>query len=898
MSAPRHLGARLRFDLFFAALLFVTTSWGVAQTPSVETSVRSLIRWSFTLSYPVDALLVRQALPSGLTVEPGSARLGDLELPDPRIAGDGSALWLLTPAGERFDLTFVVLSPDASGPLAPPDAVALAGPHEIPLAGELSFAVWYDLDDPNEEAPSAAPPPRSLVNVQAAAGVRGIGSDQPVAALGVRAYWEGELGENRWQLAIDRELQWSDEEGWSVDSGWNAAASDRLPLLGSDAVATNALRSVDGVAFRYERPGLSADYLAGEAGVPGVDGSFRADAARVDLELAPGISVAGFAARVAPDLIRETILPDGTRSYPLVATPTPGSERVVRIERDEAGETVGEVTLELDRDYTIDRLTGMLVLARPEWATSLRGHQVRLEVQYTAPDAPRSELAAGVGARYVVDDWRVEVGVAHMPHAGGGLATRFGVRAEQASGWTLNLQHIRPAARPAETRWRLASGSQAWGGGVGSLTLAGWGGAARRGELHLTMAWPDLRLAFDSTLALAEGRSGNFSVNARYAIDEQLEIRVGAARADDQTSVALGAGYADGGMAIAGDLRYTPASGALQAVASVTATLEDVALTLSQEATLVGDAPSVTQLRATTSVGEGTLQAEVRHLHGGETRTTVGLAQSLGNAEVRAELSAPLDTEGDGHLRFGVRLPWLGVAGLRLEADIGVDGQLWDREVGYAASLVAAYTRPAWAARLAVDVAWRDLWKALVAAQVGGSFGGSLPQQLEVDLRWALAPDWRLWLAASYALHASDWSLLAYQRLAVEGAGWSQILDGIGRTELEGEFAASWRALDALRLRPAFAYRYDSDDTDSLVMQAGFGMMLYPMQRLGFGAVVYHSWQPTLDINATAFGAEASVGLTEAFSVVAGYTGGVGPSLLPGSAGGWHLRFEVYGGTP
>jgi len=353
MSAPRHLGARLRFGLYAAVLLLATTSWGVAQAPSVETSVRSLIRWSFTLSYPVDALLVRQTLPRGVTVEPGSARLGDLELPDPRIAGDGSALWLLSPLGERFDLTFAVLSPDASGPLAPPDAVALAGPHEIPLAGELSFALWYALEESvGEEAPSAAPPQRPLVNVQASAGVVGIGSDQPVAALGVRAYWEGEVGENRWQLAIDRQLEWRDGEGWSVDSGWNAAASDRLPLLGSDAVATYALRSVDGVAFRYERPGLSADYLAGEARVPGVDGSFRADAARVDLELAPGISVAGFAARVAPDLIRETILPDGTRSYPLVANPTPGSERVVRIERDEAGETVGEVTLELDRDYT------------------------------------------------------------------------------------------------------------------------------------------------------------------------------------------------------------------------------------------------------------------------------------------------------------------------------------------------------------------------------------------------------------------------------------------------------------------------------------------------------------------------------------------------------------------
>lgn len=897
-AVMNHVLSRTRRVGLMLGWLLCLVGYVSANAGQPEVLARSLIRWQFNLNYTVDALLVQQSLPAGVVVEPGSSRVDETPIDDPRIAADGRALWYFTPAGEQFSLFFVVLSGDASGALAPPEVVALVGPHEIPLAGELSFAAWFALDEDAPPAPAAVSTASTLWNLEASVGVAGVGSGEARAVFGVQAYLEGVRGVNSWQVAIDRQMSWRAGVGWDITPAWGDRSNERFPLLGTSAVAGWSLRSADGIAFRFARPGLSAAYLAADTRVPGIDGSFLADAARVELDLAPGFALDVFAGLVAPQQVTEIIVPDGTRRYPLRAIPAPSSERVLRIERDEEGEVVAEVNWVAGRDYTIDRLSGMLVLTRPEWATSLQGGQVRLEVRYTAPDAPRSELAVGAGIRSELDGWEVAVGVARMPLGKAGLGLRFGVTVrEQAGGWNASWQHLRPAEGTTETRWFLESGKQPWWGGMSQLVLRGWGGGSTRLALTLATAWPEHGVKLDLAASYAAQRLSTLSVIGRFALDDQTEVRVGAARSNQQTTVSLGAGYAAAAVTLGGDLRYNPRVGALRLEGSLAATLEGVSLALNHNQQLLGAEPSATTLTAAANVAGAQVRTDVRHQYGGQTRATVGVTHTTDALEVRAEVAPPLGSEDEGHVRFGVRLPSFVLESLSLQADVGVEGQLWQRDVGYAASLAASYVGSGVRAQLALDVAWRDTWKGLVAAQLGASYGDQVRQHVDLDVRWTFAPDWRLRAVASAVLHASNWSLLAYQRVEIHSPSWGRLLDRVGNIDLEGEVVGTWRALDALRLRPAFAYRFESTDQDSLVLQAGLGVTLYPWSRLGIGAVVYQSWQPALEINATAVGGEASFSVTSDLNLVAGYTGGIGPSLLPGSGAGWHLRFEVQTGT-
>jgi hypothetical protein len=229
--------------------------------------------------------------------------------------------------------------------------------------------------------------------------------------------------------------------------------------------------------------------------------------------------------------------------------------------------------------------------------------------------------------------------------------------------------------------------------------------------------------------------------------------------------------------------------------------------------------------------------------------------------------------------------------GLTLRFDAGVEREFHAPRTSVATSLGVAYRGVGVAGGATLDVAWNEGWKVVVAGNLGGSFGPGRAHSLSADLWWAIAPTTRLRAEVGYAYHATDVTLLAYQRLRIaEGEG----PDGI---ELEGEAALAWRAHERLRVRPAVAYRADARDPAAFVVQFALGATHYPAPRFGVGTVVYHVRQPSLALASSALGLEARFAITASLHVVGGYTHGQGLALMPGSAQGWHVRLDVQGGT-
>jgi hypothetical protein len=66
---------------------------------------------------------------------------------------------------------------------------------------------------------------------------------------------------------------------------------------------------------------------------------------------------------------------------------------------------------------------------------------------------------------------------------------------------------------------------------------------------------------------------------------------------------------------------------------------------------------------------------------------------------------------------------------------------------------------------------------------------------------------------------------------------------------------------------------------------------------IGVGVVGYLGWLPALGDASLAGAVEVSFEIAKGLMLVGGYTFGGGPALLPGSEGGLHIRFEVFGGT-
>lgn len=732
---------------------------------------------------------------------------------------------------------------------------------DLPLAPNTDSAGVADRD-----ADRGAAQPRSTWLAEGSVGFEGLLGSAPSVTLGVRASAEL-IGEaSRLEVLFGRSGR-TDAEG-----DWRFAVADaprpRTPFsaLGVSGVGGWPLRSNDGFAFRYQLDRLTLAYLAAPIAIPAVDTSFFADAARASVRFAEGAALEVAIGTVAPSRVVESIEPDGTRSYPLRALPTPGSERVVQITRDASGEVLDEQQLHRGLDYSIDPITPALVLHRPIWSSSVGGDVVTLEMSYATPNAPRSEVVGGVGVALEAGDWQVEAGFARLPLTGTtGFGQRTALSVTHRDGAALSVEEQRPDGGAQRLTWSVSTPSAELLGATARASVRGSSGAQGRIDASANLRWSELGGELSANLGLP--REGGVELRLRGAarLSEQFGVRAGASSTREGFALSLGADASLGG----------------------------VALSIHHDQPFHSAASSSTALRATTQVAGAELSAELRQRGTNESFASFGVRGEVAGSSLSASLAAPLDGSAPSRLQFGVQTPWQLTDELTLQADAGLEGNLLAGDVGVAGSLDARYRSGDFSAQASIDLGWRDDWKLLLAANAGGRFGDEVQQQLDVDVRWSVTPDQRFLANAAYALHFGRFSLLAEQSATLQTPAGSSTL----QREFEGRAVGYWQLEGPMRLRPAVGYHFESRDPASLVVQAGLGAVVDVFPRFGVGGVVYQTWQPELRLSATAFGAEASYLINDNLTLVGGYTSGIGATLLPSGTPGWHLRFDLNVGS-
>jgi uncharacterized repeat protein (TIGR01451 family) len=628
--------------------------------------------------------------------------------------------------------------------------------------------------------------------------------------------------------------------------------SNRYPLLGTGEEAQPALRSDDGVAVRYDAAGFSAGYYSDDLSVPGVASNGRGTA--LQFETRGDVQVEGFAAVIPSDTRTVEIIPDGTRTYFLGEAVKQGSERVVRRTSE------GEETLTRLIDYTINYPTGDITLARPLWSSDGDFNEIRLVVTYAPEDAPRDQLAFGIGASYVTGNVRVGAGISQygtlkMGIEGAYTSEDFYAKAR----FTQDFGNDDKAASTAMTF--------AVGGSIDRLSA----------DLDLTY---NNRLSGKGELRYYVTDSG--SIYARHTAANSLSrSELGYRQEFDKLRASLGIGYDWIG-------RY------LSGVAGLGYDAGDLDLELIHAQTFSSNNPSQTTFTAKYTIDSNlTAEAALGYAWGNGLSGTIGLEQDLGNANLRFDYQLPT-ASGDGNrARGGVEVPFKLSDTLDLNAHFGTEFNLNDNTSETAFGAALRYSVETFNATFGAEIAFPSVGGTKVVLRSEASGQLSKDQTIALDANYQIAPELRGRFGVAYALKLGMLNFLTYHRLE----------NNPGKNTLEGEIAPTLVISPAFQVRPAFAYRANFDDTDANTFQATLGGVYYFSPEfgafnpnLGVGLYGHYVWQPGTD--SSDFGAtlELSAELTQNIWARVGYTF---PGDLEGlttiSRGGFYIGLDLLG---
>lgn len=757
------------------------------------------------------------------------------------------------------------------------DGVALLRFAPSASAAPIALTLRYDeLESRHQVALESVP--RLLWNAQGSLGVS-IGAAGASLHAAAAAYVEssGEFGDL--QFALAGGIDASSEDGVRFTPGLDSVTSDRFPTTGTSATATLPLRSDDGVALRYVGDVISLDYLSGPLQVPGVTHRAEGSAARASISLDDHGRIDLIAGLLPRAQVHIDIVPDGTRRYPLTSTPRLGSERVtLHVLRD--GEPIDSLRLRAGQDYVIDTHAPALLLSRALWQRDLDGNELRLEVAYTALDAPREALALGAGWHYHDGPWTLDVGVAQLPSADADVLSVGASASYRAGGLDLGASIERRADEDAgrfrvEARYATPNTS-VWS----TLEL----GVRERFDLEGRVRLPELGATLSGRVRVQRDLdpSGFLQADAQLAPDLGLSLRHELADALHLSSATLSTRLA--GVDLDAGLRYRWSEG-FDALAGLGYAHGGFAVRVDHaQALSLGDSSSRLELRA--PVLDATARARLEHVWGGATSGVLGIDQRFADA-VNADLELRLPGAGapavaSATLSAPVRLS----ERLQLDLHAGLERRMTvDADLQAAFSAGLRYRADTLDAGAAADIAYRAGTTKLVL-QADAQWRPDPAHTLAFDASAQLLDEPNGRIDVSYAFHGRDVSVLTYHRASFD-PDWT----------LQGEIASAARLSDRLSLRNAAAYRYQQSDPDALALQHAHGVTLLTEHGVSVGAVAYHALQPLLERHDLALGAELGYALVPGAHIVLGYTVGDGPGLLAGGSPGLHVRVDVFGGT-
>ncbi len=628
--------------------------------------------------------------------------------------------------------------------------------------------------------------------------------------------------------------------------------TERYPLLSTGEEAQPALRSDDGVAVRYDSAVVSTGYYSDSLNVPGVD--VNGSGTALHLETHGDLEAKGFAAVIASDTRTVEIIPDGTRTYFLDEAVRAGSERIIRRSSE------GEEILTRLVDYTINYSTGDITLARPLWSSDGDFNDVRLVVTYAPENAPRDQLAFGIGATYTAGDFSVGAGVSQYGTFKIGFEAAYTTEDFYAKGrYTRDFGNANKAATDYAT--------------------FNIGGAVERFSADLNLTYSS-RLQGNGEVRYQLFESG--SIYARHTAANTLSrTELGYQQSFGTLRASLGIGYDWIGRYLAGIAGLGYEAGAL-----------DVALSHAQPFT--GSAQAQTTLTGKYAIDSNlTAEAALAYVWGRDLSGTVGLVQDLGNANLRLEYQLPTASGEGNRARGGVEVPLALSENLELNAHAGVEVNINDntREVAFGAAL--RYSVENFNATFGAEVALPSVGGTKLVLRSGVSGQLSKDQTIALDANYQIVPELRGRFGIAYALKLGGLNFLTYHRL----------VNNPGANTLEGEVSPAYVLSPAFQIRPSFAYRVNFDDSEANTYQATLGGVYYFDPRLGdfkptvgAGLFGHYVWQPGTGSSDFGVTLELSAQVIENLWAKVGYTF---PTDLEGltssSRGGFYIGIDLLG---
>ena len=609
----------------------------------------------------------------------------------------------------------------------------------------------------------------------------------------------------------------------------------RFPLTGAGEEARLALASEDGVAFRYDRGPFSVGYgrlgmaLSNLVGMP--------KSSVLAAEYRGPVRAAAFVGLLPRELLREVLVPDGTRIYRLSRPAKPGSERVY-LERGGVRERLVPL-----RDYVLDASSGTLYLARSLWPRDASFVEQRLVVYYAPETAPRERVGVGAAVGYRRGGFSLELAAASLDLGRSlNLGAALGYRAK---GFGLSLTY------------RLEDGQSTLG-----LTAEGERGPiSARANLHYAGALSGrARVAAKvggagRAVLEHQGRSGSNQTRLLYEHDLGRNLFAG-----------VGGGYfwEEKAFALLGRLGY---QGARARLTLTHAQPFSVAPETGLDARYAFDANL-------------SLEAGLRYRWGLGLSGVLGLDQKLGPANLAIRYQLP-GAGGEGNrARFGVRAPLPLDDRWSLDLSAGYERSFASGEAQAGAGLAVRYRSEGFTASFGVEGATGTSGDK-VTLRAGAAGQIDRRQVVSFDANYQVVPEPAGKFTLAYAFRGRVLQVLTYHRYTSREA------------VLEGELAPTWHPSLSFQLRPSAAYRIYFADPGGNTYQLGLGFNYYFTRRLGFGAGGYYVMQPGTDTRELAFSLEGSFRVLEPLWLNLGYTFGGFRGLTPEARPGVYLRLDL-----
>ncbi len=686
-----------------------------------------------------------------------------------------------------------------------------------------------------------------------------------------QGYAEWPIGGGTLQLAIDAGASKLPDEDFEVhtDRGLieDEELTERFTITGSGNEAELARRSADGIAGSYSTENVHVGYYDDSPNVPAVSSIPSLTGLHAEVELAEGLIIEGFGALVADDLKREVFDLDGTRIYSLKSEVKRSSERVVLLTSKD------EIVLKRNKDYSIDYLTGNIVLAKALWSSDKNFNPLRLQIDYAPETADRETFAFGGGVEYSNSNFTFGIGAVNLNKDND---FEFGARLGYSDeNFTANLGYIgKLVDDELESTFTIAASAQR----------------------NISRIESDISLSYNVFEEEIKGR-GRLAYN--IFSDGWIALEHNAVFDEYNLTSLTYEQYFFDNFGVGAGLGYNWEDEVINGVIRGLYKSDDLSLNITHAQPFNSDEKARSDVTADYQIDENlSADATLSYLWDEEVIGTVGLNQRIGDANLSLDYQLPTASGTGNRARFGVAVPLPVTDEISTDFSGGYERDIDSEESEAAFGVAVRYDDAAFNATVGGEVSIPSDSDTKVTLRAGASGQLTDNQIVSVSANYQVAPELNGRANIGYAYRGSAFSILTYHNLThVENSAV------VGEKNLlEGELAFTYALQSALQLRPGFAYRIDLDDNDNSVYQFSLGAIYYLNLDLnnykptvGLGGHGSYRWQPGTDSSAWGATVEAKVQILEPVWISLGYTftDSSIPSVDDDFSGGLVLRLDI-----